>query len=178
MPHAFFKLQFWVHLSSGLAWKLPTTEAKIICNRYFCVIISIDSLLYAAQEECNSDVKSNGLGGISWKIWSAWEHLAQPKHKRLPPHAEKHLGNGCGGCPYYTAWEMCSRSLGHPYIMYTLLHPQLTLLNQWFEIHHQGLQHSAEDMTEVLTLTGSMHFYFTSPDWSGASNTEVLPLPQ
>lgn len=22
---------------------------------------------------------------------------AQPKHKRLPPHAEKHLSNGCAG---------------------------------------------------------------------------------
>lgn len=32
-------------------------------------------------------------------------------------------------------------------------------------------------MTEVLTLTGSVHLYFTSPrDSSGASNTEVLPM--
>lgn len=38
-----------------------------------------------------------------------------------------------------------------------------------------GLQHGAGDVTEVLTLTGSVHLYFTSPrDWSGASNTEVL----
>ena len=59
--------------------------------------------------------------------------------------------------------------------MHTLLHPQLILLNQGSEIP-QGLQHSAEDVTEVLTLTGSVHLYFTSTrDWSGASNTEVLP---
>lgn len=102
---------------------------------------------------------------------------AQLKQKRLPPHAEKHLSNGCGGWLFYTAWEICSCRciLGHPYIRHTLLHPQLILLNQGSETP-QGPQHSAGDVTKVLTLTGLVHLYFTSPrDWSGAWNTEVLP---
>lgn len=39
---------------------------------------------------------------------------AQLKHKRLLPHAEKHLSNGCDGWLYYTAWEKRSCALGHP----------------------------------------------------------------
>lgn len=55
----------------------------------------------------------------------------------------------------------------------------LTLCKPWSILNQgsknpQEVQHSAEDMTEVLTLPGSVHLYFTSrKDWSGAS--EVFP---
>lgn len=80
-------------------------------------------------------LKATGEGVYPGKSGLHKSMPAQLKHKRLPPHEEKHLSNGCGGWLYYTAWEICSCRciLGHPYIMHTLLHPQLILLNQGSE---------------------------------------------